>query len=87
MSNFCDVCDKTLKLKSKNNLCKSNFHKELDKCKYMELSIENPSKSYVDEILYACSIEQKMKYDYYPIKCHFLLLFNDNQRSENVKSN
>ena len=29
---YCDVCDKTIKLKSKNEHFKSNIHKELDKC-------------------------------------------------------
>ena len=43
MSYFCDVCDKTIKFKSKNKHFKSNIHKEIDKCKHIDLTIENPT--------------------------------------------
>ena len=45
MDYFCDVFDKFIKPKSKYNHFKSNTHKEFDKCKHMELAIENPGVS------------------------------------------
>ena len=32
---YCDVCDKTIKPKSKNNCLKSNSDREFDKCKHL----------------------------------------------------
>ena len=79
------MCDETIKLKSKSSHFKSNTHKEFDKCKHLELSIENPNISDVDEIFYPYIIEHNKKYDYNQFKCHFKLAFSDNQRSEYVK--
>ena len=47
---YCDVCDKIIKPKSKYKHFKSNIHKENDKCKHMELTIENPDIKNVDEV-------------------------------------
>ena len=52
----------------------------------MELTIENPDINNVDEVFYAYNIQHK-EYDYYLIKCHFKLVFNDYHYSEYVKSN
>ena len=38
MSYYCDVCDRTIKLKSENKHFKSNAHKEFDKCKHINLT-------------------------------------------------
>ena len=40
----------------------------------------------IDEILYAYIIEIKKKYDYYPLKGEFIIVFNDNQYRPNVAS-
>ena len=53
----------------------------------MELTIENPDINNVDEVFYAYIIQHNKKYDCYLIKCHFKLVFNDNQHSEYGKSN
>ena len=53
MSYYCDFCDKTIKLKSKNKHFKSNIHKEFDKCKHIKLTIGNPNINDIDEIIYA----------------------------------
>ena len=65
---------------------KSNTHKEFDKGKLTELTIENIDINNVDEVSYAYIIHHNKEYDYDLIKCHFKLVFNDNQHSENVKS-
>ena len=35
MSDYCIVCDKTMKLESKNKHFKSLTHKKFDKCKHI----------------------------------------------------
>ena len=79
MDFFCEVCDKFNKPKSKFKHFKSNTHKEFDKCKHMELVIENLNIKNVDEVFYAYIIQQSKEYDYYLIKCHFKLVFAANQ--------
>ena len=71
MSFYCDVCDKTTTLKSKNKHIESNVQKEFDICKHLKLPIENPNISDVDETFYAYIIEHIKKYNYYLMKCEF----------------
>ena len=52
-SYHCDVCDETIKLKSKNKHFKSNIHKEFDKCKHVRLTIENPNINDMDRLFYS----------------------------------
>ena len=87
MKYYCDVCDKFIKLKSKYKHFKSNTHKQFDKFKHMILAIEDLDKNNVDEVFYAYIIQHKKQNDYYLIKCHFKLVFNDNQYSTYVKFN
>ena len=75
------MCDNFIKRKSKYEHFKSNTHKEFEKCKHIDLSIENPDINNVDEVFYAYIIQHNKEYDYYFIKCHFKLVFNDNQSS------
>ena len=53
MDENCYVLDKFVKPKSKYKHFKSNIHKEFDKCKQLELTIENLKKDNIDEIFYA----------------------------------
>ena len=53
----------------------------------MEINFENPDIDNVDEVFYANIIQHNKGYDYYLVKCHFNLVFNDIQYSEYVKSN
>ena len=53
----------------------------------MELTIENLDMNNVDEVFYVNIIQLNKQYDHYLIKCHFQLVFNDNQYSTWVKSN
>ena len=84
---YCDVCDKTIKLESKNNQFKSNIHKEFDKCKHIKLTIENPNINNIDEIFYEYIIEHNKIHDFYPLKCEFEIIFNDNQYCPYITSN
>ena len=61
MDYYCDVCEKFIKPRSKYEHFKSNTHKEFDKCKHMELTIENPNIDYIDEKFYAYIIKHNKK--------------------------
>ena len=50
MSYYCDICDKTIKLKSKNEHLKSNTHNELEKSFHIFHSIKNLKFFNVDDI-------------------------------------
>ena len=86
MDSYCDVCDKFVKPKSRYKHFKSNILKEFDKCTHMELTIENLDIHNVDEVFYAYILQLNKQYDHYLIKCHFKLVFNDNQYSTWNKS-
>ena len=86
MSYYCDVCDKTIKLKSKNNHLKSLSHREFDKCIYMKITIKKPDINKTDKIFYSYIIEHNKKYDYYLIKCDFKLVFNNSEFSPHITS-
>ena len=57
MSYYCDVCDETFKLKSRNNHLKSLTHKEYDKCKHIKITIKNPNIEEIDKTIYEYIIE------------------------------
>ena len=59
MDYYCEVRDKFIKPKSKYTHFKSNIQKELDKCKHIQLTIENPNTNSIDEIIFAYIIEHK----------------------------
>ena len=61
MSYYCDVCDKIIKLKSRNKHFKSTNHKEFDRCKHVKLTIENPNINDLDRVFYSYIIEHKKK--------------------------
>ena len=49
--------------RAKKKHLKSNILKEFDKCKHMELNIENPDINNVDEVFYAYIIQHNKEYD------------------------
>ena len=87
MSYYCNVCDKTIKFKSKNNHLKSLSHREFDKSKHIKLTIENLDINRIDSLLfYSYIIEHKKNYEYYLIKCDFKLIFNISECSPHITS-
>ena len=86
MSYFCDVCDETVKLKSKSSHLKSLSHKEFDKCRHIKLTIKNPDINKTDNIFYSYNIEPNKKYDYYCIKCDFKLILGNFEFSPHITS-
>ena len=87
MDYYCDVCDKFINPNSKYRLLKSSTHKEYDRFEHLELTIKNPNIINVDEVFYAYFMQLIKQYDHYIFKCHFNLVFNDNQNSTWSRSN
>ena len=50
MEKFCEICDKSNKLKSKNNHVKSVTHNDFEKSILKNHTIKNPNSSDKDEI-------------------------------------
>ena len=67
---------KYIKPKSKYKRFKSNFHGELDKCKYIFLSLKDIDINEVDEAYQLYIIEHNKKFDYFRLKCQFKLVFD-----------
>ena len=57
----CDVCGKTVKLKSKSNHLKYLSHKKFDKCKLIKFSIKNPDTNKIENTIYTYIIEHNKK--------------------------
>ena len=58
---------------------RSNTHKEFERCKHIEIFIENPNINVIDRIFYSCLIKYFRKHDYYLIKSQLKLNYNDYQ--------
>ena len=80
------MCDKYVKLKSKNKHFKSNSHKEFDKCKIILLSLKDADIKDTDEAFYLYITEHNKKFDYYLVKPQFKLVFIDYQYCPQVTS-
>ena len=61
MDYYCEVCNIFIKPKSKQKRFKSNTHKEVDICKYIKLTTENPDIKNIDKAFYAYIIQHKKK--------------------------
>ena len=64
----------------------SNIHKELDKCKNILLSLKDTDITDVDEAVFLYSKEHIKKFDYYHVKCHYKIVFDDYQKCPHVTS-
>ena len=87
MDFYCVVCDKFVNPKSKYKHLKTSSYKKFDRCEHLELTIKNPNIIDFDEVFCAYIIQLIKQYDHYLIKCHFKLVFKDNQYSTWIKSN
>ena len=63
MNYYCEAWNLNIKPKSNYKHLKSNAHKEFERCKNIEISIENPNINDVDRILYSYIIEFNKKYN------------------------
>ena len=84
MRNFCDICPKDIKKKSKHSHLKSKSHKEFENYKHIKISSKNVDLKYVDEILYLYIKNHNKKFNHYLLKRQFKLVFNDKQNCKNL---
>ena len=73
MSYYCDICDKTINLKSKNKHLKSITHFELEKSFRIIHSIENSNFFNVDDIYNDFINNHNKKFYFYYVNCNFNL--------------
>ena len=52
MHYYCEACKTFIKSNSKYKHFKSNTHKQFERCKHIELSIENPSINDIDRLFF-----------------------------------
>ena len=79
MSYYCDICLRDIKKKSKNSNLKTKSRKEIEKYKHIILSLKNVNIKDVGDILYLYIKDDNKKFNHYPIKGEFKLVFNINQ--------
>ena len=77
MNYFCEICDKTIQLKSKNIHLKSLTHIHFEKCNQKTHTIGNPDFFDIDKIFIDFITNHNKKFDLYPVICDFLLVFNN----------
>ena len=77
MHYYCECCDKTIKLKSKNRQLNSKTHNDFHRCNHTKITNENSTIKVLDETFYSYNTEHNRKYVYFLVKCGFKLFFND----------
>ena len=82
---YCDVRDKTIKIKSKSKHLRRLTQNEFDKRIQMKHSVENPVFFDIDELIHEYIINHKNKFDFYFVICDFELVF-DNSFYPHIKS-
>ena len=87
MSNYfnCKVCDKSIKIKSKEKHLGSQYHKSLSMSIISRYSVINPDFLHLDKILKNYVLDYNKFFSFYPIKCKRKLHFSDT--IVNVESN
>ena len=72
MDFYCEMCDKTMKPKSKNNHPKSLTHKQYAKCFRKKRSINSLNFFDIEKIFNVYIIYHNKKFDLYLINCEFI---------------
>ena len=75
---YCIFCNKTIKLKSKNNHFKSLMHIQYAKYFGINHAINNPDTSEIDKILNDYITKHIWKFEFYLVKCDFKLDYDNN---------
>ena len=81
----CDICDKSINIKSKKRHLNSGYHKYLSSCIISKYKVENPSFLHMQDILKKYVDGYNKKFVLYIIICKWKLHFSDN--IINVESN
>ena len=79
MSNFfhCEICDKSIKIRSKKKHSNSRYHKSLSESVICRYIVENPSFLHMEDILKNYVDDYNKKFVLYMIICKWKLHFSD----------
>ena len=79
MSNYfhCEICDKSIKIRSKKRHLNSRYHKSLSACIISKYTVENPSFLHMQDILKKYVDDYNKKFVIYIIICKWKLHFSD----------
>ena len=79
MSNYfyCDLCDRSIKIKSKKRHLNSRDHKSLTNSIICKYTVENPSFFHMNDILKKYIADYNKKFEFYIIVCKWKLAFSD----------
>ena len=81
----CDLCDKSIKIRSKKRHLNSQYHKSLTKSLICKYTVETPSFLRIQDILKKYVNDYNKKFVLYMIICKWKLHFSDTMI--NIKSN
>ena len=74
----CDVCDKTINMRSKRKHLLCKFHKRLYYSIANRYCIENPEFFKIEDILKKYLDDYQKKFEYFVIICEWKLVFDNN---------
>ena len=73
----CEICDKSVNIKSRKRHLNSRYHKSLSSCTISKYTIENPSFLHIQDILKNYVNDYNKKFVLYKIICKWKLHFSD----------
>ena len=78
MSYYCDICDKTIKLRCKKKHLNSSLHKSLSRSFINRYCVKNPDFLQIENILNKYIRDYRKKFNFFIIECKFKLDFDNN---------
>ena len=84
---FCDVCDKTIEIKSERNHLCTLSHKEISSCIRIKYFIQNPDFFDEDSIVHEYITNLNEKFDIHLIKYDFTMKFIDKTNTAECSCN
>ena len=73
----CDLCDRSIKIRSKKKHLNSQYHESLTKSINSKYTIKNPSFLNIEEMLTNFGDDYNKKFEFYLILCKWKLKFSD----------
>ena len=73
----CEICDKSIKIRSQRRHLNSQYHKSLTKSIISKYTVENPSFLHMEDILKKYVDDYNKKFVLYIIICKWKLHFSD----------
>ena len=73
----CDLCDKSIKIRSKKKHLNSQGHKSLTRSIICKYTVKNPSFLHVEDILKSFVDDYNRKIEFYLIFCKWKLQFSE----------